>query len=233
MSGNIDREFIVEDVQAGGWHVQAWIEWRQGAPWITELRLRSANGRSLASAHGPDGPRGHYPHENGRSVPEGGITTPVLRALSTQDLYDAIGRDNASASTLTLCGVDADQDFVAFRRPGRRGRDDIFYAIWADRYLARCKKSRHPYPDLAAEHPDHEIGSIRAFVQEARRRGLLVGMSKGRAGGKLSEKAMRLLDRAGAAPTPSEPRPQTRTPARRSLATRSGKARFPGKGKGQ
>jgi hypothetical protein len=185
--------FSVEDVQHG-WHVHAWIELRDGIPQITELRLRSAAGSTLRSAHrGEDkAPLMDYPFKEGRKVRAGGITTDVLRSVSTPALFEAIGRD--APDLLRLSGIDPDQDFLALRRPGRRGRDDIFYAAWAERYVTVCASTPRPYAVLVRDHPDYQERAIRDFVNKARNRGLLVGGSPGRAGGKLSAKAERLLD---------------------------------------
>jgi hypothetical protein len=202
MYGSPD-EFVVEDVQ-DGWHLQAWIEVREGAPRITELRLRSSEGTTLYSNHGPTGPESDYKHKSGRRVPQGGITTAVLRSLSLTALHDAIGKVNASASFLTMHGIDPDKAFHAQRRPGRRGREDSFYALWAKRYLDRCATTRRPYAELAKEHKGYAERSIRDIVQTAKRRGLLVGGSQGRAGGRLSAKAERLLARMSDAATTEE-----------------------------
>ena len=114
-------EIRVEDYQHG-WRVWARFRFSEGAPRIVELRVHSEDG--------PDGP-----------VPPGGITTGVLRDLSFTALYDALGReDDASAFTLTWRGLDPDENFLAVRRPGRRGRDDHLYAVWAERYLAKSRR---------------------------------------------------------------------------------------------
>jgi hypothetical protein len=193
---------IVEDVFAadpdapssGTWHVQAWFELRDGAPRVTEIRIRSAGGSSLEDAQGPAGPKPEYPFVPGRSVPSGGITGDVLRKVSFNALHDAIGKDNASAETLAHHGLDPDQDFLRVRRPGRRGRDDGFYAAWADRYVSKCMTTRRPLPELAQEW-HYKESTIRDFVEQARKRGLLVGGSPGRAGGVLSEKAEEILQK--------------------------------------
>jgi hypothetical protein len=193
MNANSDGVFSVEDVQ-DGWHVHAWFELRDGAPRITELRLRSATGSTLRAAHGGGEPQPNYGFEAGRKVPLGGITAEVLRSLSLKALHDALGKDNASAMLLGVHGFSADEDFRAMRQPGRRGRDDRFYVVWAQRYVATCATTRRPYPALAAEW-NYSERTIRDFVDKARKRGLLIGGSPGRAGGQLSAKAKRLLER--------------------------------------
>lgn len=185
-------QFIVEDVQHG-WHVQAWFGFSEGVPWITELRVRPSIGRTLADEHADEPVRENYPHDRRRPVPAGGITTTVLRSIKTPALFEAIGRAEPAAFTLALHGRHGDEDFLARRRPGRGGRDDAFYAMWAARYLRKSETTSHPYGPLAREHPGYSVRSIRDIVHSARQRGLLVGGSQGRAGGRLSPKAERLL----------------------------------------
>jgi hypothetical protein len=174
-----DEWIVVEDKQHG-WHVWARFVFIDGTPRIAELRIDTDWGDF------------HAEHQ-GSPIPAGGVTTSVLRGVSTTALYDALGKDNASTFTLGLRQLDPDQDFLNTPRPGRRGRGDLFYALWAERYVAKCATTRTPYPELAAEH-HYEVRTIRDFVQVARRRGLLVVGSQGRAGGRLTPKAKKLLE---------------------------------------
>jgi len=177
--GNTD-EIEVIDAQHG-WQVRALFTFVDGLPTITELHLDT----NWVGLH----------PEQSESIPRGGVTTTLLRRISTTALFDALGRDNTSAWTLAHHGRHADEDFLSVPRPGRRGRGDAVYALWAQRYLAKCEKTRHPYPELAAEHEGYNERAIRDLVQSARRRGLLKGGSQGRAGGTLTPKAKSLLDR--------------------------------------
>ena len=195
--GNSELGFIVEDVQQG-WHVQAWLELRDGAPRITELRLRPAGGSTIAAAHGVLGPRPDYTHEMGRKIPKGGITSEVLRGLSLSALHDSLGTDNGSAEMLALHGLDPDTDFLASRRPGRRGRSDYFYAVWAELYVDKCKATRHPHAELVREYPDVDERASQHRIRVAGKGEALVGRASGRAGGQLSAKAKRLLERGDA-----------------------------------
>ena len=188
--GNAAGDFRIEDVQLG-WHIQAWFELRDGVLCITELRVRSANGSTLRSAHGASGPAENYPHELGRPVPVGGITKDLLRRFSLPALRAPIGEDKNARSTLALYGFNPDQDFT--RRPGRKGRDDGFYAAWAAAYLDKCAQTRRPHLALAEE-TNYGKDTIRDFVQKARNRGLLTKAPPGRAGGQLLPKAVRLLE---------------------------------------
>jgi hypothetical protein len=94
------------------------------------------------------------------------------------------------------------------RRPGRAGRTDSFYLVWAEAYVERLAAgSRRPVMDLA-EHPPRPIrgyvsnesevsaATVRDFIHQARERGLLTRSPAGRPGGELTPKARRMLKRA-------------------------------------
>ena len=132
------------------------------------------------------------PTRAGRKLPPGGLTSPVLRRLSLTALRDALGKNNVSAGLLGSQGFDPDEDFRRVRRPGRGGRDDGFYAAWAQRYVAKCATTRQPYPQLAEEWK-YKAATIRDVIKEARERKLLTPNSPGRAGGERTSKAKRLL----------------------------------------
>jgi hypothetical protein len=167
-----DVETRVEDRQ-NGWTVLAHFGFSEGAPRIEELHLSATEG----------------------GLPRGGVTTDVLRKLKTGPLYAALRKADGSGSrfTIALHGLDPDEDFVAVRRPGRRGRDDRPYALWAWRYVEKCKTTRRPYPELAEDHPGFSIRTIRDLVSKARRRELLTEGSQGKTGGSLTPKAEQLL----------------------------------------
>lgn len=78
-------------------------------------------------------------------------------------------------------------------RPGRAGRRDAFYALWAQRYVdALAETGGRPMPVLTDRF--HEsAASIRAFLGKARALGLLTEAPAGRAGGELTSKARALL----------------------------------------
>ena len=193
--GNSEGDCIVEDVQ-NGLHLQAWFELVDGAPRITELRLRSAAAATtLRGVRGPD-PQQNYGHELGRKTPPGGITGPLLRQLRLSRLHDVVQQDALTRWALSLRGVDGDSDIRTARHPGRRGRSDYFYAVWAARYVEMCKTTRHPHYELARDYPDEVKGerAVQDLIRTAKSRGLLVGGSPGRAGGQLSAKAKRFLE---------------------------------------
>jgi hypothetical protein len=85
-------------------------------------------------------------------------------------------------------------------RVGRVGRPDIEYAHTAQQYVRLTGLSARPVADLAAE-MGLDAGQVRGLLGEARRRGLLTASPTasngdkrgGRAGGQLTEKAIKLL----------------------------------------
>jgi len=90
------------------------------------------------------------------------------------------------------------------RRPGRAGRSDEFYVRWAEAYIdLLARGSRSPIKDLA-RHPPVKIdgfdpsarkseGTVRAIIQEARRRDLISRPPPGKAGGELTQSGLELL----------------------------------------
>lgn len=156
-----------------GWRIDVTFGFPEGAPVITEFQL----------------------HPEGSIVPRGGITTSVLRdKVHFTPLFDKLRESDPSRFALVAQGIDPDQDFLHIRRPGRRGRSDIFYAHWAERYVSKCAVSRRPYKDLSEEHPGFSARTIQDLIVAAKERELLVGGSQGRAGGSLTPKAIRLLE---------------------------------------
>lgn len=84
--------------------------------------------------------------------------------------------------------------FIALPRTGRKGRPDIDFAVWADRYVtARNQTKGRPMKVLMAENPGFSNAAIKAILHKARGRGLLTKSEQGRAGGDLTKKAIDLL----------------------------------------
>ena len=84
--------------------------------------------------------------------------------------------------------------------PGRPGRDDLFYARWAQRYVealkaAPAKPVKHL--EVTSDEPGVTGDEIRARLRRARERRLLTAAPKGRPGGELTDKANALLREAG------------------------------------
>lgn len=121
-----------------------------------------------------------------------GITADVLRAVRFAPLIDLINFHQLAQSA------------VAGRRPKRlrpgrqsdaRSRDDEFYATVAARYhdLVNVQQVKNPNVELAAE-LDLQRAQVRDLVLACRNRGLLTKAPAGRAGGRLTPKALAILD---------------------------------------
>jgi len=79
-------------------------------------------------------------------------------------------------------------------KPKRQRRDDLYFARLAARYAELVELGmRRPIPLLAAE-TGLAPSTLTAAIRDARRTGFLTATPRGRAGGRLTAKARRLLD---------------------------------------
>jgi hypothetical protein len=163
----------------------------------------------------------------GAAVPPGGIPTTILREIRLGPVYEFLAseisaqghrqraahleeqglteyaetaREAAELWARRTTEMGFTKDFV--RHPGRRGRDDLFYAGLAARYVGLLAAgSQAPIRDLARELRDagHNFSDeyVRQLINNARgRRDLLTEAPPGKAGGELTPKARRLLAEA-------------------------------------
>src|SRR5262249_23452170 len=90
--------------------------------------------------------------------------------------------------------------FAQRPRPGRAGRDDLFYARIAATYVEACIADRRRglvelQRRLAAQRQHFSPAQLRSLVGEARRRGLLTAPPhKGVQGGELTSRAIEELN---------------------------------------
>jgi hypothetical protein len=120
------------------------------------------------------------------------LTTAMIRSAPLDRLYELT---RYAISHSQAYGINLDVDLTEFarnRRPGRSGRPDVFYARLAAEYVELLSTSSTPTKDLARRH-NYSPTSMRDYLNQARVRGLLTPSQRGRAGGELTEKAMRLL----------------------------------------
>ncbi len=131
------------------------------------------------------------------SVPPGGLSTATVRLVPIADLFDDLSTYTADDSGRLLielfAGVSAEE---MRKRPGRAGRDDRHYAELAEAYVDLSSTSRRPVADLAKMMRFDPV-TVRDKLAEARKRGLLASFGPGRSGGRLTAKAMDLLQRKG------------------------------------
>lgn len=175
-----------------------------GAPAIAEVRLFPFEAEREA---------GEWSHDPA-IMPSGGLTSSALRSLRLSDAqllfqevirnWDKLYGKEARAQVFKRHGLSRAETPVR-RRPGRKGRSDLYFAVWAAAYVDLVERGiRTPIKELAANPPlplapwsldgkasRHTIADI---VAEARTRGLLTAPAlPGRAGGELTERAKRLL----------------------------------------
>lgn len=125
----------------------------------------------------------------------GGVTSDRLREVPLGRIKDRV---SFWISELTHKLPEPDRDTLAaldrpITRPGRSGRDDHFYAVWAQRYVKALGESSSPHVYLAENHKNYTATQIRDLVFKARDRGLLSGGGRGKRGGQLTPKALEVL----------------------------------------
>jgi len=127
-------------------------------------------------------------------APAGGLTDEIRRAVSLSALrklaQDRLGRRDAYSTI----GVDPAK-FQGNPRRGRRGRNDLDYAHIAQRYEQLCENENVDYvAQTLGEELHLNESTARTLVWKARKRGLLTEAKAGHAGGRLTDRARRLLD---------------------------------------
>ncbi|HWT78643.1 MAG TPA: hypothetical protein VN648_07550 [Candidatus Methylomirabilis sp.] len=157
--------------------------------------------------------------------PRGGLTAEVWRGVRINDLH-SMAQQAARLPLGVGLGLKIEVDRRGrVRRPGRRGRDDLFYAGWAAKYLDSVATGPAPLARLADKEHLNE-STIRGILQEARRRGLLTEPPPGRAGGQLTDKALALLgikERDGSSLGRKEQQPESRQSKKQVRPARRGK----------
>jgi hypothetical protein len=146
-------------------------------------------------------------------VPAGGMPGPVLRGLKLATAMKVFEEFMKLSRDIGRPDIERDLDEKGFpagvrlvpRRPGRAGRSDEYYAVWAAAYITRLRVgSRRPVSDLAADPPiliegfqstDGKVSrsTIHDIIHTARERGLLSASPKGQSGGELTAKGRELL----------------------------------------
>jgi hypothetical protein len=131
----------------------------------------------------------------GDEVPVGGLTARQLRRATLGDLT-RLASQSLVAKLMTAIAPDTTanpaEDDQVHPHPGRAGRDDHFYAVWAARYAEQAAYTASPIAELAELH-DRPPARLRDYIAQARRRGLLTETTPGRSGGQLTDKAIALL----------------------------------------
>lgn len=208
-----------EQVRLGEWDAYVRFEAQDGHPVIAELRIlpRPHSTREEAWVEewfkmperlNPELVTWEGPRPKAPDTPSGGLTARNLRKLTVgralSAAYRHLGglfRHDPAPDSLLGQSIQcfAAQAVSEPRQPGRRGREDAFYAHVASAYVeAITQGSRRPVKDAAlalskAWSGTYEDTYIRDLLGEARRRGLLTRPPKGRAGGELTTKGRQAL----------------------------------------
>jgi len=194
---------------------EAWVEVPIEEHWIAAYRIVPKGDHPAVAEVRlfPDEPNrdaGHW-SEQPSSVPSSGVPGALLGRLRLRDALDKFAEliDDAdektdgyfNAQVLKRFGLDEGHR-RASARPGRGGRDDLFYAIWAAAYVGLLQAGdRTPVRSLGEDPPVALEGAssplspntVRGILAEARARELLSEAPRGRAGGELSTETTRLL----------------------------------------
>jgi hypothetical protein len=181
-----------EQVQGTPDEVRTWRE-VPGSPEILAV------GHFMLSDNGPTLIGLSFTHYAAEPWPPPPVTASVVRRAPIELLYKQV-RGYVLISESLGMGLDIDiREFARHPRPGRRGRDDIYYARLAAEYVELLTTSSTPTKDLAEKH-HYSATVMRDYLNQARSRGLLTRPERGRAGGQLTEKARDLLTKKGRGP---------------------------------
>lgn len=128
-------------------------------------------------------------------VDEAALGARMLRRLGFGDVVAEAARWLQHPAVVDVIGDGWSRPIA---RPGRRGREDVVYARWAQQYVDALDRSpRRPIAIIveeAKERGEHLTESqVRWYLTEARSRGLLTEAPKGKPGGELTAKGRAVL----------------------------------------
>jgi hypothetical protein len=136
------------------------------------------------------------------TVPAGGITARLARVKlgehlrAAEKVFETFLKHDPSS--LASAGFSA---MPSTSRRGPKGLPDLLYAQVARDYMDACKAgSRSPALDVARRRRVR-APRVRRMLSEARRRGLLSGLTRRRSGGALTDRARMILEAQGTRPT--------------------------------
>jgi hypothetical protein len=181
--------------------------------WVVRVRLSEDGAVESFTMQPPRqiGPPGSDARE---PAPAGGVTTTLLRRIPLGEVVAAVRARIAATAKRDQERADRfDESWFAkehpdlrdfynklaargrllSERPGRAGRSDVEYALVAAAYVDLVATDPTPLATLAKRMYRSE-SQLRNILYAARRRGLLTEALKGRAGGRLTPKAIALLE---------------------------------------
>ncbi len=216
----------MEEPLGDDWVAAYRIAPQDGRPVITEVRV-FPRPRWFEPTPVPDPeemPRYSGEQDPGAPIPPGGLPSSLLRKVRLGPIYQFLATEvstdawAARAADFARRGFETPaegeartkrwaahlldlgfEDFIY--RPGRHGREDVWFARLAAAYVRLIEKgSRAPVRDLTAwlrESTGEKLSeeSVRQLIHEARKgRGMLTDAPSGRAGGALTPKAREQLE---------------------------------------
>lgn len=180
---------------------EVWFE-RTVGPWIIAARILGQGGRpSIAEIRlFPDEPLRLWPgrwSEQPEDVPAGGITSETWRLVQIGALR--AGTEATPSDMPATAGVDeeliAELKTELGQRPGVTGRPDVFYAKLASAYVSELGAGNPQPVSVLAPRLGKSPAVLRNMLRDARQRSLLTAANGRKAGGRLTSKAQRLLNR--------------------------------------
>jgi hypothetical protein len=183
---------IFDDVLPKGWDVWIFLDSEDGRPIVWEIRVAPS--------------RTGKPY---REAPDGGITSQHRTLLNIDELrlraFQVVADNFAQVSDRPHWRRDvavwqtieaAESALGDPQSPGRRPRTPTLYARVAASYLRQASRNRRVYEAMhEMDYPFYHQDTLRDLVKECRKQGYLTAAPKGRAGGQLTDKALRVLNR--------------------------------------
>lgn len=117
------------------------------------------------------------------------LTTAIVRAATTTELEKATRKQVARRQDIWRGEVHPGS---AQKSGPQKG--NLHLALIAKRYVELLQTSSTPKTDLVNEHPGTSINTVNSWLYKARERGLLTSDGRGRAGGRLTPEALRLIE---------------------------------------
>lgn len=128
-------------------------------------------------------------------MPKGGVTARLLRSAPIQRLVRQVQKQLRKNVDVSISGHGLGRMAHVAERPGRRGRPDRYYLLWAERYVKALEHDTKRPVAYLAERYGLKPTQVRDLIHKARERGLLTKSRRGQASGRLTEEAKDLLRR--------------------------------------